>query len=89
MRDQWCRESDWFDVRSLQTFRTADDVKLNLLVFLQRLEAGGLDRGEMRKQVRTTTLWGDEAEALCIIEPLDSTRCHAISFQWVTFDDPG
>jgi hypothetical protein len=43
----------------------------------------------MGEEVSTTTLWGDKTEAFCVIEPLNSTRCHAISFQWIIFDDPG
>jgi hypothetical protein len=67
---------DRTDVRSLQTLRARLHFEFNLLVFLQRLEAFDADFREVREQIVAAAFRGDEAEALCVIEPLDGTGCH-------------
>src|SRR5215208_4517269 len=66
------------DVVGLQALGAALHFELHLLPFLQRLEAGHLDRGVMREQVLAALARGDEAEALGIVEPLDGTGCHLL-----------
>src|SRR5438874_11674885 len=68
------------DVRRLQALRALLHFELDLLAFLQRLEAAHLDRGVMREQIFAALSRGDEAEALGIVEPLNSTGCHLIYF---------
>jgi hypothetical protein len=41
---------------------------------LQGAETAALDGGEVNEDV-VTVLAGDEAEALCVVEPLDVTGC--------------
>src|SRR5690606_15324058 len=60
------------DLVGLQALLALHDDEGDLLAFLQRLEARALDRTEMHEQVGTA-LRGDEAEALGVVEPLDST----------------
>jgi len=45
----------------------------HFLVFLERLEAVSLDRGEVREQILAAVIRGDEAETLCVVEPLNCT----------------
>jgi hypothetical protein len=61
------------DVSCLLALRARLHFKRNLLVFLQRLEAFRADFREMREQIFTAAVGSDEAEALCVIEPLDGT----------------
>src|SRR5690606_1657564 len=60
------------DLVGLQALLALHDEEGDLLAFLQRLEAGALDRAEMHEQVGAA-LRGDEAEALGVVEPLDGT----------------
>src|SRR6266513_4768077 len=64
------------DVRRLQAFGAALHFELDLLAFLQRLEAVHLDRGVMREQIFAAFSRGDEAEAFGVVEPLDGTGRH-------------
>jgi hypothetical protein len=64
------------DVSCLLALRARLHFKRNLLVFLQRLEAFRADFREMREQIFTAAVGSDEAEALCVIEPLDGTGFH-------------
>src|ERR1700694_3684802 len=64
------------DVRRLQALRPFLHLELDLLAFLQRLEAVHLDRGVMREQIFAAFSRGDEAEAFRVVEPLDGTGCH-------------
>lgn len=68
------------NVRRLLAFRPLHHVELNLLTFLQAFEAGHLNRAEVREQILTTVIRGDEAETLSVVKPLDSTRCHIEAF---------
>src|SRR5262249_12381587 len=63
------------DVRGLQPFRTAVDVELDLIALSEALEALPLDGGVMHEHVLAALL-RDEAEALRVVEPLHSSRCH-------------
>src|SRR5262249_57708321 len=67
--------SDLADVRGLKTLRTARDLELHLITLGQALEALSGDGAEMDEDVLAAHL-GDEAEALCVVEPLHSTVCH-------------
>src|SRR5581483_4036735 len=60
------------DLIGLQALRALGRHEADLLAFLQRLEAGALDRAEMHEQVVTAFL-ADEAEALGIVEPFDGS----------------
>lgn len=64
------------DIRRLLTLRALRDVKRYLLTFLQAFEARRIDRREMREKVLTAVIRGNEAEALCVVEPLNSTSSH-------------
>src|SRR5690606_40527096 len=57
---------------SLQALLALHDLEGHLLAFLQRLEAGALDRTEVDEEV-LAAFRGDEAEALGVVEPLDGT----------------
>src|SRR5262249_9009667 len=52
-----------------------DDVELDLLALCQRAEALGLNRRVMDEYVRAAVL-NDEAESLCVVEPLHFATCH-------------
>src|SRR5216117_3145223 len=67
------------DVRRLQALRALLHFELHLLAFLQRLEAAHLDRGVMREQIFAALGRGDEAEALGVVEPLNSASCHFLT----------
>jgi hypothetical protein len=53
----------------LQALLALHDLEGDRLAFLQGLETGALDRTEVDKQI-LAAFRGDEAEALCIVEPL-------------------
>ena len=55
-------------------------LELDLLVLLEGLEARTLDLGEVREEVLAATIRLDEAEALGVVELLDGTRAHCVSF---------
>jgi hypothetical protein len=57
------------DVFRFQAFFDLDNVKTDLLAFIQRLEAAGLNRAEVHENIRAALLL-DEAEALTFVEPL-------------------
>src|SRR5262245_57831656 len=63
------------DVRGLQTLRALHDVELDLLAFVQCLEAVTGDRLEVYEYVLTTLL-RDEAESLLRVEPFHGTNWH-------------
>ena len=60
------------DVAGLQTLGSLFDIELDLLAFLQVLEAFALDRGEVHKDI-IAAIASEEAVALRPIEPLDCT----------------
>jgi|SRR5690349_4432307 hypothetical protein len=64
------------DVCSLHAFGAALRFEADLLAFSEALEAVAANFGEVREQVVTAVIRGDEAEALCIVEPLDGTGIH-------------
>ena len=76
MRGPVVVSGDDYDVRRLQALGALLDLELNPLVLLQRAEASGVDRGEVREHIRGPVLGGDEAEALLSVEPLDHTSSH-------------
>src|SRR5207237_4137399 len=63
------------NVRGLETLGAACHLELHLVAFRQTLEALRGDGAEVDEDVLAALL-GDEAEALRIVEPLDSTVCH-------------
>jgi hypothetical protein len=63
---------DNFNFFSLHAFLTAGSDERDRLAFFQALEAVSLDGFEVYEQV-VTGLWGDEAEAFFIVEPLNGT----------------
>jgi hypothetical protein len=60
------------DVSRLQTLGSLFDVELDLLAFLQVLEAFTLNGGEVDENVRAAFAF-DEAVAFCSVEPFDYT----------------
>ena len=66
---------DSSDIFRFQAFFALDNVKTDLLAFIQRLETAGLNRTEMHKYIRAALLL-DEAEALAFVEPLYFTFWH-------------
>src|SRR5690606_7417747 len=64
------------DPRRLLALGPLHDLELDFLSFFQGLEAVHLDRREMREEVFAAFIGRDEAEAFCIVEPLDGTGCH-------------
>src|SRR5687768_12997503 len=65
------------DRSCLQSLLTARDLVAHALLFLQRLVAAALDLGKMREDLLAAVVGSDEAESLCIVEPLHGTSCHA------------
>src|SRR5438105_5053690 len=63
------------NVRGLETLGAACHLELHLVTFRQTLEALRGDGAEVDEDVLAALL-RDEAEALRIVEPLDSTVCH-------------
>src|SRR5512139_3838411 len=68
------------DVRSLLALGASRHFEADALVFLQGLEAAGVDCGEMCKEVFAAVIRGDEAKTFCIVKPLNSTRFHLVSY---------
>src|SRR5690348_13180755 len=53
------------------------DIKTDALAFLQRLQPGALDRGDVYEDVATAVVRFDEAVAALTVEELDRTgHCH-------------
>src|SRR5205807_2279839 len=72
-------ELDLANVRGLETLGAACHLELHLVTFRQTLEALRGDGAEVDEDVLAALL-RDEAEALRIVEPLDSTVCHTLTF---------
>src|SRR6478609_6713104 len=70
--------SGFDDVGGLESFRTLDDLEVDLLAFVERLEAVAGDRLEVHENVFTAGL-GDEAEPLFGVEPLHGTCGHNVN----------
>src|SRR5687768_12684752 len=68
--------SEGTNVRRLQALLALLDVELDLLVLVQGLVAGRLNRAEVREHVLAAVVGGDEAKALVGVEPLDGSCCH-------------
>jgi hypothetical protein len=64
------------DVCRLLAFRPGRHVEGDTLRFFQRLETAVLNRREMREHVLGASVGGDKAEALGVIEPLNSAFTH-------------
>src|ERR671924_2443451 len=77
------------DVVRLQSLGPALHLELDLLAFLEGLEAGHLDRGVMREQILAAFARGDEAEAFGIVEPLNGTGCHLLTSKQKAATNPG
>ena len=77
---QGSNESDRLNVRRLFAFWAACHFELNALIFLQGFEAVALNRGKVCEQIFATFVRSDETKTFCIIEPLDCTSCHCISY---------
>src|SRR5690554_156125 len=82
------RLADDLDVGSLEAFLALGDVEGDLLAVLQGLEAVSLDLGKMSEQVVTVVVRRNEAEALGVVEPLDSTGSH-YRIPLIAIDFPG
>ncbi len=65
------------DVGGLLALGALHHFEGDLLAFFEGLEAAHIDRGEMREQVFAAVIGSNETETLCIVEPLNSTVCHA------------
>jgi len=63
---------DHLDLVGLHALLALHGDEGHALAFLERLEAGALDRAEVHEKVRAA-LGGDETEALGIIEPFDGS----------------
>src|SRR5438128_1678514 len=63
------------NVRGLETLGAACHLELHLVTFRQALEALRGDSAEVDEDILAALL-RDEAKALRIVEPLDSTVCH-------------
>ena len=66
------------DIRCLLSLRTGDDIETYTLTIGQGLESRACDCGKMSEEIITPVSRGNEAEALCIVEPLYSTCCHVL-----------
>jgi hypothetical protein len=73
-------ESTARDIGSLLAFRALRDFELDFLTFFEGLETVHIDCGEVREQILTAVIRSDEAKTFGIIEPLNSTCCHKITF---------
>src|SRR5690242_20129564 len=60
------------DVAGLRSLRTVDDLEFDLLAFLERSEAGALNRGEVHEHV-VASLALYESVPLCVVKPLHLT----------------
>lgn len=66
------------DVRGLLTLGASLRFEGDFLVFLQRLKAVCTDFRKVSEQIFTACIRRNEAVALCIVEPLDSTGFHLL-----------
>src|SRR3979490_3386003 len=70
---------DLLDVGGLLALGPLDYVEADFLAFLEGLEAGHVDRREMREQVLAAVVGRNETIALRVVEPLHGACCHALS----------
>lgn len=64
------------DVGRLLSLWALNDLEADLLAFLEGLETGHVDRGEVRKQIIAAVVWSDKTKTLCIVEPFNNSGCH-------------
>src|SRR5919198_917630 len=64
------------DAGRLEPLRPLHDVELDLLSLGEAAEPVHLDRSVVAEDVLTPVVLGDEAEALCVVEPLHGTSRH-------------
>jgi hypothetical protein len=76
---EFFRGLDGLDVLGLPALRTLDDVKLNLLTFLQAAESIRLDSGEVNEHI-FAVLTANETIALGIVKPLYCSCFHGVAF---------
>jgi hypothetical protein len=74
------RKLDGLDVLGLEALGSAYDVELYALTFLKAAEAVGANRGEVNENIFVVALASDEAETLCVVEPLDCALFHGDVF---------
>jgi hypothetical protein len=67
--------SDHYNVLGLGAFLPLNHIEFDLLAFDQSLEAGTLDRAEVREYVGAVFL-SDEAETFSFVEPFYGASCH-------------
>src|SRR5712691_2111406 len=67
---------DLNDVRRLKTFRALGRLELDLRTLGERLEAAAADAREVHEEISASVGRRDEAVALRVAEPLDSSGCH-------------
>ena len=67
------RSGRFLDVRCLFALRSLDNLKADLLAFLERLETIHLYRREMSKQILAAFIGRDESVAFRVVEPFDRT----------------
>jgi hypothetical protein len=73
--------SDRLDLAGLEAFLALGHFELHALVLCQSLESVALDFAEVREQILTALIGGDEAEALGIVEPFHGAGLSAhVSF---------
>src|SRR4051812_26169303 len=67
------------DVCCGRAFLALRHVEGDLLAFLERLEAGALDRAVMREEILAAVIRRDESKTLRVVEPLNGTCSHCHS----------
>src|SRR5262249_17351641 len=71
-----CLALDLHDVRRLKTLRALGRLELDLRTLCEGLEAVAGDAREVHEEISASVGRRDEAVALRIAEPLDSSGCH-------------
>ena len=61
------------NVRSLFTFGSRRYVERDFLVLFERLEAGRLNRREMREKIVATAIGSDKAKTFSVVKPFNRT----------------
>ena len=72
--------SESADVLGLGALGALGDVELDTRVILEGLEPGAGDRGVVDEDVSASAILCDEAEALVVVEPLDGSLRHFLTF---------
>src|SRR5581483_2385729 len=72
------------NVLRLPALRALDDIKLNLLTFLQAAEAIRLDGGEVYEYI-LPILTADKAIALGVVKPLHCSCFHCVAISFIRF----